>query len=112
MDTATVRRAYPSDLTDQEWQRLERLLPRPRVRGRPRKVHMREVCNAILYVLHTGCGWRELPPDLPPWYTAYWWFRTLQQDGTLERMVACLRELRSAGTAAALAHPEPALVAR
>ena len=58
---------YPSDLTDEEWTILEPLLERPRRdgRGRPRTVDRREVVNAILYVLRTGCQWRYLPEGFP-----------------------------------------------
>jgi putative transposase len=84
-------RGYPTDLTDSEWRRLEPLLPRPRVIGRPRMVCLREVCNAIRYVLHKGCRWRDLPEDLPPWYTAYSYYRLWEQDGTLDRISASLQ---------------------
>src|SRR5215472_7227520 len=66
---------YPTDMTDAEWQRIEGLLPRPSSRGRRRQVDLREVLNAIRYVVRTGCGWRMLPKDFPPWQTVYWWFR-------------------------------------
>jgi putative transposase len=112
MQTAMVRRAYPSDLSDWEWQRLEPLLPRARVIGRPRKVDLREVCNAILYVLDTGCGWRELPSDLMPWHTAYWWFRSWQQDGTLERLSSCVQRGRGLDGEADQLDREPALAMR
>ena len=66
---------YPTDLTDAEWQRIEALLPRPSKRGRRRSVDLREILNAIRYLVRTGCGWRMLPRDFPPWQTVYWWFR-------------------------------------
>jgi len=68
-------RRYPTDMTDAEWQRIEALLPRPSRRGRRRRVDLREILNAIRYVVRTGCGWRMLPKDFPPWQTVYWWFR-------------------------------------
>jgi putative transposase len=68
-------RRYPTDMTDVEWQRIEALLPRPSKRGRRRRVDLREILNAIRYVVRTGCGWRMLPKDFPPWQTVYWWFR-------------------------------------
>jgi len=68
-------RRYPTDMTDAEWQRIEALLPRPSKRGRRRRVDLREILNAIRYVVRTGCGWRMLPKDFPPWQTVYWWFR-------------------------------------
>src|SRR6266540_1584587 len=66
---------YPTDLTDEEWAKVEPLLPRRSKRGRPREVDLREIMNAIRYLVRTGCGWRMLPNDFPPWETVYWWFR-------------------------------------
>ena len=66
---------YPTDLTDEEWAKVEPLLPRRAKRGRPREVKLREIINAIRYLVRTGCGWRMLPKDFPPWETVYWWFR-------------------------------------
>jgi len=66
---------YPSDLTDEEWWRIEPLLPKPAKRGRRRQVDLREVVNAIRYLVRTGCGWRMLPVHFGPWETVYWWFR-------------------------------------
>jgi putative transposase len=86
------RRAYPSDLTDAEWAVLAPLVPPPKPGGRPPTHDRREIVNAILYVLRTGCQWRSLPHDLPPWGTAWWWFRSWRLDGTWERINAALRE--------------------
>jgi transposase len=66
---------YPTDLTDEEWQRIAPLLPKPAERGRKRDVDLREVLNAIRYMTRSGGGWRMLPKDFPPWQTVYWWFR-------------------------------------
>src|SRR5690349_21192768 len=66
---------YPSDLTDEEWARVEPLLPRASKAGRPIEVDLREVLNAIRYMARSGGGWRMLPNDFPPWRTVYWWFR-------------------------------------
>ena len=66
---------YPTDLTDEEWARVESFLPKPSTIGRRREVDLREVMNAIRDVARTGCGWRMLPKDFPPWQTVYWWFR-------------------------------------
>src|SRR6516164_5780254 len=68
-------RRYPTDLTDEEWLVIAPLLPQPREKGRPRKTDLREVVNAIRYLVRTGCGWEMLPSDFPPWQTVYWWFR-------------------------------------
>ncbi len=85
------RERYPSDLTDKEWQLLEPLLPAPKAGGRPIKYPRREVMNGIRYVLRTGCAWRMLPHDLPPWRITFHYFRTWRRDGTLERMHGALR---------------------
>lgn len=66
---------YPTDLTDEEWVKIEPFLPKPAKTGRRREVDLREVLNAIRYLARTGCGWRMLPKDFPPWQTVYWWFR-------------------------------------
>ena len=66
---------YPTDLTNEEWATVEPFLPPPAKTGRQREVDLREVLNAIRYLARTGCGWRMLPKDFPPWQTVYWWFR-------------------------------------
>lgn len=68
-------RRYPTDLTDEEWLTVEPVMPKPARTGRQRQVDLREVLNAIRYLARTGCGWRMLPKDFPPWQTVYWWFR-------------------------------------
>ena len=77
---------YPSDLTDAEWALIEPMIPPARRGGRPRDVNVREVVNAILYVLWTGCQWQALPKDLPPKSTAHHYFMLWDWDGTLERI--------------------------
>src|SRR6202171_5487415 len=62
---------YPSDLSDGEWAWFARLIPPAKRGGRPREVSLREVLNAIFYVLSTGCQWQALPKDLPPKSTAH-----------------------------------------
>lgn len=86
------RKAYTSDLTDQQWTVLELLLPPPKPGGRPRTVDLREIVNALLYVLHTGCPWRSIPHDLPPWSTVWTYFRQWRDDGTLDRLHDQLRD--------------------
>ena len=76
------RKPYDSDLTDAQWSVLEPLLPPSKRRGRPRKTNLREV----VYALRSGCSWRMLPHDLPPWQTVYIYFRTWKSDGTLKRI--------------------------
>jgi transposase len=66
---------YPTDLTDEEWGRVEPLLPQPARTGRRRSIDLREILNAIRYMARSGGGWRMLPKDFPPWQTVYWWFR-------------------------------------
>jgi putative transposase len=86
------RKAYPSDLTDKEWTVLEPLMPCAKAGGRPRSTNMREVLNAIIYGLKTGCQWDHLPPDFPAKGTVYHAFNTWRQDGTWSRMNTTLRE--------------------
>ena len=83
---ARQRLAYTTDLTDEEWQVLEPLLPPEKTGGRPRKYPMREVLNGIQYVLRAGCAWRLMPHDLPHWQTAYQTWRAWRQDGTWVRI--------------------------
>lgn len=93
MWTPTTRRRhsrehlrYASDLTDGEWALLEPHLPPPHPTGRPRAWAMREIMNAIFYVLHSGCVWRSLPDSFPPRQTVYGWFLRLRDDCVLERV--------------------------
>lgn len=82
--------SYPTDLSDAEWALLEPWFPPART-GRPRKHSTRVMLNAILYVLRTGCQWRLLPRDLPPWPSVHYYFRKWRDDGTWEQV---LHELR------------------
>jgi transposase len=94
MDT---RQPYPSDLTDEQWAQVERFIPAPKSGGRPAKYQRREIVNALLYINRTGCQWRALPHDFPPWDSVYWYFRTWKEDGTLDRLHDELRgDLRQA----------------
>lgn len=68
-------RRYPTDLTDEEWSQIVPLLPKPGKTGRRRRIDLREVLNAIRYLVRTGCNWRMLPINFPAWQTVYWWFR-------------------------------------
>src|SRR5471030_1115320 len=77
---------YPSDLIDAEWALVSSLIPPARRGGRKRSVDVREVLNAIFYVLSTGCQWQALPKDLPPKSTAHHYFGLWDWDGTLERI--------------------------
>jgi putative transposase len=87
-----ARRPYSTDLSDQEWQILEPLVPRAKPGGRPRVHRTRELLDAIFYVVRGGCAWRLLPHDFPPWQTAYHYFRLWRLDGTWETLHTALRE--------------------
>jgi putative transposase len=87
-----MRKAYQSDLSDAEWSCLEPHLPAPEANGRPRLHSPRKILDAILYVLKSGCAWRLLPHDFPPWKTVYHYFRSWRLDGTWERMHLALRK--------------------
>jgi putative transposase len=92
---ATLRRMatnnYPSDLTDEEWELLEPHLPAPKRRGRPRLHSPREILDAVFYLLKSGCQWRMLPRDFPPWKTVFHYFRRWRMDGTWEKLNRALR---------------------
>jgi len=77
---------YPSDLTDAEWALVGPMIRPAKRGGRPRTVNIREVLNAIFYVLSTGCQWPALPKDLPPKSTAWDYFSLWEWDGTIERI--------------------------
>lgn len=81
-----TRPRYSTDLSDAEWQILEPLLPEERPGGRHRLYPMREIIDAIQYVLRSGCAWRLMPHDLPHWRTAYEYFRIWKRDGTWVRI--------------------------
>lgn len=66
---------YPSDLSEAQWESIKELVPEARRGGRPRSTNVREVTNAILYLVNTGCGWRYLPREFPPWQTVYQYYR-------------------------------------
>ena len=100
---------YASDLTDAEWALLEPLLPPPRSTGRPRSWPMREILNAIFYVLRAGCPWRMLPESFPPRQTVYGWFLRLRDDCVLERLNHHLLIL-DRGRAGRLASPSAAII--
>ena len=77
---------YPSDLSDAVWALVAPLIPPSKHGGRPRSVNVREVLNAIFYVLWTGCQWKALPKDFPPKSTVYDYLDLWEWDGTLERL--------------------------
>jgi transposase len=89
--------AYPSDLTDAQWALIEPLVPVRSTRGRgtrggrPPKYSRRRVVDAILYVTRTGCSWRQLPHDFPPWETVFYYFQRWNADGSTDRIHTALR---------------------
>ncbi|HEX2742257.1 MAG TPA: IS5 family transposase [Rubrobacter sp.] len=87
-----MRTAYLTDLSDAEWSYLEPHFPAPKATGRPRLHHTRKILDAIFYILKSGCAWRLLPHDFPPWKTVHHYFRTWRIDGTWEKLNAALRE--------------------
>ena len=87
-----MSKEYKSDLTDQEWERIKPYIPAAKRGGRPRKTNMREILNAIFYVVKTGCQWGMLPHDFPAKGTVYHYFNTWRKDGTWEAMNRQVRE--------------------
>jgi putative transposase len=77
-----MRKPYPTDLSDAQWTRLRSCLPAPKAQGRPRTHSLRDILDAIFfYVLKSGCHWRLLPHDFPPWSTVYYHFRRFRLNG-------------------------------
>ncbi len=86
------QQTYPTDLNDTQWSKIRPYLPVEAKTGRPRKHGWRMILNGIFYLLQSGCSWRMLPQELPPWKTVYHYFRLWQRDGTWERLNCLLRE--------------------
>ncbi len=82
---------YPTDLSDRQWHCIKDLIPAPKASGRPRRLDMRQVINAILYIVVTGAQWRMLPKDYPTWKSVYHYFRIWRDDGTWQRIHDTLR---------------------
>jgi putative transposase len=87
-----MRRRYPTDLSEAEWRCIEPYIRSSNRRGRPRIHSSRRVLDAVFYVLRSGCAWRLLPRDFPPWRVVYYWFRKWRIEGTFEHLNAELRE--------------------
>jgi putative transposase len=83
-------RRYATDLTDEQWALIEPMLPPAKPGGRPRTTDLRRVVDAILYVLTTGCQWRNLPHEFPAWGTCYYYFSTWQKSGFSTRLMGRL----------------------
>jgi putative transposase len=104
MDAPTRRQRYPSDLTDPEWELIRGMIPPEVGGGRHRDTDMRAVVNGILYLVRSGCAWRMLPKDYPPWTTVYHYYRLWRKNGTL---IGIHDALRRQVREAAGRNPEP-----
>jgi transposase len=85
------QKAYPSDLTDAEWEILEPLIPEVSPNATIPTIPRREIVNGILYTLRSGCPWRLLPNDLPAWGTVYYYFRTWRKASIWDQALEALR---------------------
>jgi transposase len=90
MKDDSTPRPYPSDLTDEQWALIAPMVP-VKTGGRPAIHPRRRIVEAILYVDRTGCAWRMMPHDFPPWDTVYWYFKRWNADGTTDRIHDALR---------------------
>lgn len=101
-------KSYPSDLTDLQWDNIEHLFPPPKTGGRPKAYDNRALVNGILYVTRSGCSWRMLPHDFPPWQSVYGYFRRWRLSGLWKEvhdsLVVTIRQLdgRNAQPSAAI----------
>jgi putative transposase len=86
-----TRLHYDTDLTNDQWLILEPLIPGAKKGGRPRSVNIREILNAIFYLLANGIKWRAMPHDFPKWQTVYTYFREWESDGTWQKLNDTLR---------------------
>lgn len=86
------RQNYPTDVTDAEWGLLQPFMPAEKVLGRKRTIDLREVLNAIYYLLRTGCQWRMLPHDFPAWQTVYFYFSYFKTEGLWVKMNTNFRQ--------------------
>ncbi len=99
-----MKKPYPTDLSDAQWTRLRSYLPTPKAQGRPRTHSLRDVLDAIFYVLKSGCHWRLLPHDFPPWSTVYYHFRKFRLSGLWSLI---LKAVRAAERKRAVKDPQP-----
>jgi putative transposase len=86
-----MRKPYPTDLSDAQWSCLRSYLPSPKSQGRPRTHSLRDVLDAIFYIVKSGCHWRLLPHDFPPWSTVYYHFRRFRLRGLWSLILKVLR---------------------
>ncbi len=87
-----VAAAYPSDVTDRQWEVIAPLFPAAKTGGRPRAVDMRQIVNGILYINRGGCAWRMLPKEYGSWETVYGYFWRFRREGVWPRIHDSLRE--------------------
>ena len=87
-----TRQPYPTDLTDEQWARVEPYLPADASGGRPREIPLREILDAYWYILRAGCAWRLLPHDFPKWQTVYSQIRRWKVAGVWEALHARVRD--------------------
>ncbi|WP_225903095.1 transposase [Pseudanabaena yagii] len=78
-----MRQAYNTDLSNEEWEIIAPMLPKPSKLGRPPKTNFREVLNGIFYIAKNGCTWENLPHDLPPYSTVYFYFQRWTKTGVI-----------------------------
>ena len=90
--TERTRKAYSTDLTDEQWDLLHPLIPPKTGKGRNQKVDLREIVNAILYWLRTGCQWRNLPHDFPPHGTVFYHYNKWKKKNVWEQMLTALHQ--------------------
>jgi putative transposase len=91
-ETSAKRKSYSSDLSTGEHEEIRPHIPQPKKGGRPAEYDRVEIVNAVRYLLRTGCSWRLLPHDFPPWGTVYHYFSVWRRDGTWERIHGTLRD--------------------
>ena len=88
-----MKQRYPSDLTDKQWEEIHaHYLSKYNRQGRPPSKQLREIWNAFLYITRSGCSWRMLPKEFPPWNAVYKHFNKLKKTGTFEIIMGSLRE--------------------
>lgn len=101
------KKNYQSDLSDEQWYLLEEIIPQKNKIGRPREYSIRSILNAIFYITRTGCQWRYLPINYPPWNTVYYDFKKFKENGLIERINLMLcKKLRQQENK----NPEPSLI--
>ena len=89
-----MKKIYPSDLNNKEWELISSFYDdRKRKRGRPPSKNLRMIWNAKLYIVRSGCSWRMLPKEYPPWKTVYNYFQRIKQNGLLEKILSELNKM-------------------